>query len=89
MLFASDPGGIQTHDLQNFFSTRTAARNAKRRAFNDSPFMLFASDPGGIQTHDLQNRNLTLYSAKLQDHFFIAKLQNKFHSDECCFAFLH
>ena len=51
--------------------------------------MLFASDPGGIQTHDLQNRNLTLYSAKLQDHFFIAKLQNKFHSDECCFAFLH
>ena len=78
-----------SNDLQNFFSTRTAARNAKRRAFNDSPFILFASDPGGIQTHDLQNRNLTLYSAKLQDHFFIAKLQNKFHSDECCFAFLH
>ena len=44
-----------SNDLQNFFSTRTAARNAKRRALNDSPLILFASDPGGIQTHDLQN----------------------------------
>ncbi len=32
---------------------------------NDS----FGSDSGGIQTHDLQNRNLTLYSAKLRNHF--------------------
>ena len=29
------------------------------------------SDPVGIQTQDLQNRNLTLYSAKLRDQFFI------------------
>ena len=31
--------------------------------------LLIPRDLDGIQTHDLQNRNLTLYSAKLRDHF--------------------
>ena len=41
-------------------------------------------DSGGIQTHDLQNRNLTLYSAKLRNHydFADANLRKLFQTDE-------
>ena len=41
-----------------------------------SSFFFVISDLGGIQTRDLQNRNLTLYSAKLQDQLF-CKITNK------------
>ena len=87
----SDSGGIQTHDLQNFFSTKSfcsknekgavlalASGKAERRQLHP------LSDSGGIQTHDLQNRNLTLYSAKLRNHcdFADANLRKLFQTDE-------
>ncbi len=36
---------------------------------------IIKSDPVGIQTQDLENRNLTLYSAKLRDHFACLRMQ--------------
>ena len=77
----SDSGGIQTHDLQNFFSTKSfCSKNEKGAVETTAP----PGDSGGIQTHDLQNRNLTLYSAKLRNHcdFAVANLRKLFQTDE-------
>ena len=76
-----DSGGIQTHDLQNFFSTKSfCSKNEKGAVETTAP----PGDSGGIQTHDLQNRNLTLYSAKLRNHcdFAVANLRKLFQTDE-------
>ena len=76
-----DSGGIQTHDLQNFFSTKSFCSKIK----NVQPRKAAPpGDSGGIQTHDLQNRNLTLYSAKLRNHcdFAVANLRKLFQTDE-------
>ena len=76
-----DSGGIQTHDLQNFFSTKSfCSKNKKVQPRKAAP----PGDSGGIQTHDLQNRNLTLYSAKLRNHcdFAVANLRKLFQTDE-------
>ena len=89
----SDSGGIQTHDLQNFFSTKSFCSKTKKVQLRQLHLILYAaeagdlryfSDSGGIQTHDLQNRNLTLYSAKLRNHcdFAVANLRKLFQTDE-------
>ena len=77
----SDSGGIQTHDLQNFFSTKSFCFKIKKVQLRQLHPL---SDSGGIQTHDLQNRNLTLYSAKLRNHcdFAVANLRKLFQTDE-------
>ena len=77
----SDSGGIQTHDLQNFFSTKSFCSKIKKVQLRQLHPL---SDSGGIQTHDLQNRNLTLYSAKLRNHcdFAVANLRKLFQTDE-------
>ena len=88
-----DSGGIQTHDLQNFFSTKSFCSKTKKVQLRQLHLILYAaeagdlryfSDSGGIQTHDLQNRNLTLYSAKLRNHcdFAVANLRKLFQTDE-------
>ena len=83
-----DSGGIQTHDLQNFFSTKSFSSKNKISAQKTKKVQLRQlhplGDSGGIQTHDLQNRNLTLYSAKLRNHcdFAVANLRKLFQTDE-------
>ena len=47
-----DSGGIQTHDLQNFFSTKSFCSKIKKVQLRQLHPL---SDSGGIQTHDLQN----------------------------------
>ena len=46
-----------------------ATTSCKTRGYRQVTIVLkiYFCDPVGIQTQDLQNRNLTLYSAKLQD----------------------
>ena len=83
-----DSGGIQTHDLQNFFSTKSFCSKNKISTHKTKKVQLRQlhplGDSGGIQTHDLQNRNLTLYSAKLRNHcdFAVANLRKLFQTDE-------
>ena len=47
-----DSSGIQTHDLQNFFSTKSFCFKTKKVQLRQLHPL---SDSGGIQTHDLQN----------------------------------
>ena len=54
-----DSGGIQTHDLQNFFSTKSFCSKNKISTHKTKKVQLRQlhplGDSGGIQTHDLQN----------------------------------